>query len=257
MPTISQCSSCGKDVAVGRGSLPEPTCRQCRSERRKHLAAKKNAWKAPTPCATCGEQFTPRHPTRKYCSTKCKDRRVRGEGVCALCGEWFPITQSDGGYFCSVTCSVKARAPYRQNLPHGQTELEWRTCVQCDSWFISRRNSKYCSDDCRVRRNIDKGLGQYRLAAIRGDIRGGSGWFRRLVKYLAHRDGTKCAICTREIDISLPSGPRGNRLGPSIDHVIPRSQGGPDVLSNVRLTHWSCNQQRGNRGGDEQLRLIG
>lgn len=70
-------------------------------------------------------------------------------------------------------------------------------------------------------------------------------------------DGDKCAICNHRVDLTLKSGPRGDRRGPSIDHVIPRSQGGSDDLANLRLAHWGCNQARGNRGGGEQLALVG
>ena len=66
-----------------------------------------------------------------------------------------------------------------------------------------------------------------------------------------------CAICHRRVDITLKSGTRGSRRGPSVDHIIPRSKGGSDDPVNLRLTHWGCNQKRGNRGGNEQLALVG
>lgn len=78
-----------------------------------------------------------------------------------------------------------------------------------------------------------------------------------LVGYLRERDGDKCQICRRDIRFDLPSGPKGDTRGPSIDHIVPRSKGGDDDLANLRLTHWGCNRSRGNRGGAEQLALIG
>lgn len=134
--------------------------------------------------------------------------------------------------------------------------MRWLECVHCDRWFVSRLGRRYCSDDCRRVHNIDKALGAYRLATSHAKVGPGMGYFRRLVDYLEQRDGNKCAICKRKINTALKSGPRGNPKGPSLDHVIPRSHGGADDLANIRLTHWSCNQKRGNRGGNEQLRLI-
>lgn len=44
---------------------------------------------------------------------------------------------------------------------------------------------------------------------------------------------------------------------PTIDHVVPLAEGGADTAANVRLAHFICNSMRGNRGGGEQLALIG
>lgn len=76
---------------------------------------------------------------------------------------------------------------------------------------------------------------------------------RNLVKYLAERDGTACGICRKAIDVTKPAADGG----PSIDHVIPWSMGGSDDPANLRLAHLTCNVRRGNRGGGEQLMLVG
>ncbi|MEV0237583.1 HNH endonuclease signature motif containing protein [Nonomuraea sp. NPDC050786] len=52
------------------------------------------------------------------------------------------------------------------------------------------------------------------------------------------RDGTRCGICKAEVDMPLPwPGP----WSASVDHVVPISKGGPDVLDNVQLAHFRCN----------------
>jgi hypothetical protein len=38
---------------------------------------------------------------------------------------------------------------------------------------------------------------------------------------------------------------------------MPLSEGGDDTAVNKRAAHLACNQQRSNRGGNEQLALIG
>lgn len=65
-------------------------------------------------------------------------------------------------------------------------------------------------------------------------------------------------ICKR-CAYSRPGHEATTTEGATVDHVIPRSLGGSDDLSNLRLAHWSCNRAKGNRPIDmgEQLRLVG
>lgn len=62
--------------------------------------------------------------------------------------------------------------------------------------------------------------------------------------------GITCGWCGQPVDLQapakLPTG-RANPAAPHLDHVIPRSQGGPNTLANLRLTHARCNEQRGAR----------
>jgi 5-methylcytosine-specific restriction endonuclease McrA len=71
---------------------------------------------------------------------------------------------------------------------------------------------------------------------------------------IGDRDGWRCGICRRRIDKTKDwPDPRSA----SLDHVIPLSEGGPHVRSNVRIAHLDCNMKRGDRGGNEQLTLVG
>ncbi len=56
--------------------------------------------------------------------------------------------------------------------------------------------------------------------------------------------GTTCWLCHKPIDLAL-AYPHPGRI--SVDHVIPRSQGGTDSLANLRPAHLRCNEQRGAR----------
>jgi 5-methylcytosine-specific restriction endonuclease McrA len=68
------------------------------------------------------------------------------------------------------------------------------------------------------------------------------------------RDGWRCGICRRKVNRSLAyPHPRS----PSLDHIIPISQHGPHTYANCRIAHLNCNEARSNRGGNEQLALIG
>jgi 5-methylcytosine-specific restriction endonuclease McrA len=46
-------------------------------------------------------------------------------------------------------------------------------------------------------------------------------------------------------------------MAPTVDHVIPISEGGTDTKANVQLAHRICNLRKGKRGTPQQLRLVG
>lgn len=60
------------------------------------------------------------------------------------------------------------------------------------------------------------------------------------------RDSGLCGICGDSVPVEATS----------IDHIIPVSLGGDDDLSNLRLTHLTCNQSRGNGTRRSGRRII-
>ena len=56
------------------------------------------------------------------------------------------------------------------------------------------------------------------------------------------RDGWICGICGGPVDASAKGRSSG---APSLDHVIPISQGGPHTLANAQLAHFGCNAGKG------------
>jgi hypothetical protein len=72
------------------------------------------------------------------------------------------------------------------------------------------------------------------------------------------RDGFLCHLCLEPIPTvrMLPPldpydpncGPDMTPLNASLDHVVPRSLGGSDYPSNIRMAHVGCNKGRSNRG---------
>lgn len=71
---------------------------------------------------------------------------------------------------------------------------------------------------------------------------------------VARHYGNVCYLCGEEIDLSLRSkiDERGRPQKqfvdamPTLDHIIPRSKGGGNRVTNLRLTHHKCNNKRGN-----------
>jgi HNH endonuclease len=67
---------------------------------------------------------------------------------------------------------------------------------------------------------------------------------RAVVMMYARRDHWTCHLCAGSVS-SDPTTWTNDKSKPSIDHVVPRSQGGDDYPSNVRLAHRACNSARG------------
>lgn len=70
---------------------------------------------------------------------------------------------------------------------------------------------------------------------------------------IAERDGGCCKLCGDRVAMrqKVP-----HLKAPTIDHVVPVSEGGDDTRANVQLAHFGCNSSKGARGS-QQLALIG
>lgn len=201
-------------------------------------------------CVDCGHPITGENRC-KTCHNRYANRMryqlvaLARDKPCEHCGQ--PIGRKPGGNdrarFCSLKC-YNASRPARERGPNSR--VSFPACQQCGTVFCSRRGTKYCSDQCRVQYNIDRS-GQrtkdlYRLACEVGA--NGAMWRQLLIGALRERDGDLCALCWAPIDFGLKSGPMGDDLGYSIEHLTPRSKGGTDDLDNLALSHWGCNRDR-------------
>lgn len=274
------CAGCS--VKTGPGRIPTDVCRDCGTREGMDWWVGRIRDKKPshaTRCHSCYNAYARRRYRRgkglpldgPLPKTPPKVYVPRPMVACSDCGVSFKRTNQ--GLRCRP-CSVarrrarleaKRRAagvePRRQK-PAPATKIRYAECHACGATFVARSSSaKFCGDACRLvatsRKCSQRIVDLYHAAGKPVSVGRAMGWREQIVAYLVVRDGGRCAICRKLVDISLPSGPRGDDRGPSIDHVIPRSAGGSDDLSNLRLTHWACNRARGNRGGNEQLRLVG
>lgn len=65
----------------------------------------------------------------------------------------------------------------------------------------------------------------------------------KTIDRLRKRDGDHCWLCNLMINWAADYGSTPDSA--TRDHVVPRSHGGSDRLSNQRLAHKICNQHRG------------
>lgn len=61
---------------------------------------------------------------------------------------------------------------------------------------------------------------------------------------LAERDGDRCGICSRRVDMALAYPDMGS---PPVDHTLPLAAGGENVPENCALAHLGCNIKKGAR----------
>ncbi len=187
--------------------------------------------------------------------------------TCVACSIVIPMTRHNRKKrdCCSPQCAgVLRRLPPRPPAQRTTSSVTYSECSTCEQVMVKRGSRKYClrptclelrgqAERLKMSRRL---MGLYRAAIATRQLKEAKHWHRTLCQYLADRDGARCHICNKQVNLTLSSGPRGHDKGPSIDHIIPVSQGGSDDLTNLRLAHWICNRQRGNRGGNEQLQLI-
>jgi len=67
--------------------------------------------------------------------------------------------------------------------------------------------------------------------------------FARRLRMYREQQGL-CWLCGEHLDLFLPPCSYG---GATFEHIVARNHGGSDAWCNMRLTHFECNQARGDR----------
>lgn len=231
-----------------------------------------------------GQRGRPRQYCNRFCFAIAKGylkTAVKPE-FCLLCG--VAIDQRITGGTYKKYCSKKHADKYNYSLRPKVSKIE-KVCVYCfQTYLTNRKEGRFCSSDCRTKqlaietkaKRVQLGAKVYspnceRCHQLINQDGKKYGRFCRscaLVKrreshrqkflkrqqvsnpmrisadVLIERDGNICHLCNVEIDLSLA---RNSRFGATIDHVIPLSKGGLDVMDNLKLAHWICNIKKGNR----------
>lgn len=197
-------------------------------------------------CLQCGTTSVGRKKGGRFCSLRCVARSKQTANTCQWCGKTF--SGESRREFCSNSCSTRSRTV-------AASKLNWAECSICGGDYVKRSGRLVCSDACSDARERHKlsgisemVMGLYWAAVSTGRVKAAMHWRYVLVDYLRERDGDQCGICGAPCRFGLSTGPRGtDDLGATVDHIVPRSLGGGDELSNLRLAHWACNRNRGNR----------
>jgi hypothetical protein len=282
---------CGQLIFRGRGSLPpgQARCLTCRRANpgKQWICAGCGVsfWargKRQFCSLSCSSSDPARH--RKRGPSRRKD--------CEVCGTSY-IDKSGGQQrTCSRACGLKIKImPIRPKAPKlHMIRIRW--CTQCGAWFVSKGPQLTCSEACahEAKRAYDLAYNSTRprkppppetpcitcgegsfpfpprnCPACKREIKRASKRRRRVLELgaqsepytlaeIAKRDHNRCGICHKRIAMAQAAPhPRS----PSIDHMVPLARGGDDTRANVQLAHFLCNARKGDRGGHEQLALVG
>jgi len=126
--------------------------------------------------------------------------------------------------------------------------IYYHTCVDCGVLMVTgtKRKGKWpCCRPCAAVRLIG-------TDSRRAHKRRAAGPPALSVHQIAERDGTRCYVCRRKVDMTLSGN---HKWGPTIEHIVAVSLGGTNDPENLALSHRHRNTARGNRG-HAQLVLV-
>lgn len=203
-------------------------------------------------CVICGTSMIYKGIGRKKlsCSSKCKNKhdvnlklnkgnyhKEKTLVKCNSCDTEF-LTAFEHQRFCSVSCRK------RKNI-NDKPRLYLYSCDDCGNDFTTSRHLSGVSatkitrcKDCQLerKRTRDRKKTLIRQKAISNP--------RISVELIAKRDSFLCHLCNQIVDMDIK---RTDKMGATIDHLLPLSKGGLDTMENVALAHWICNIRKGNR----------
>ena len=209
-------------------------------------------------CETCGRSWKASQAQARFCSIACSNHARSFPVACEQCGRSW-TSKTSKVRWCSQEC---------EHASHFSTELlPWRPepwwarrapvpvrrprrwyagrCRRCCTWFVSEQPANsYCSRRCGNADGKDRRRARKKNAFVEPVYR----------QKVFERDRWVCQLCRRRVNRNATAPhPRA----PVIDHVIPLNKGGTHEPANVQCAHFICNSIKSDRGGGEQLALIG
>lgn len=166
---------------------------------------------------------------------------------CRVCGDLFAYRKvTRPRSFCSDRCKRAFRAAAARSSYYA-TRSPDKVCKHCGKWFTVTSGGYWrtCSPECAL--ELQRIRYRRKSYARRTHITGSYS-----MAEVAARAAGRCHICHQKVDLTLSGR---DPYGPTVDHLIPLSEGGADELTNVALAHRQCNVRRGVRG-EVQLVLI-
>jgi hypothetical protein len=278
------CAACGTLLWGGNNSLP-PGQRKCQPCRRQataeHVAGRRACWavrvaghvvRLGRTCEACGAKYNASYREQRTCGRACGvDLRRRADTYnyskrrvswpssrvwindCHQCGEPYaarhPRTTMCGDA-CRAARYTATRMRVRQEREQARLAQGPRLCTGCHVVEV-----EYPARTCEACRLVVEKAARRRAKSRRRARHAGA----KVVEYIylpdiAERDGHRCGICRRQVDMTLLVP---HPKAPTLDHVVPLARGGDHSKANAQLAHFLCNSRKGDRVGDVQLALFG
>lgn len=199
-------------------------------------------------CKTCDAMFTAATPVIRHCSQECRRKQMPAKYVAKVCSWCFvtftTTTNRVERICCSRECQKTLKTHYERWRQRDRCAIP--QCIQCGAMggFDPVRRDK-CDDCFDLISVVRRGQSEARR---RDAVRTGD---RITLSALMSRDDRRCHLCGGTTYWS--KGPLHDKY-PTIDHLVPISQGGTHTWDNVALAHRGCNLRRGVHG-EVQLRL--
>lgn len=225
-------------------------------------------------CGYCGLMFVSRDKRRGHCyeiacsrAHKAKQARdqwwsakhrakhgrkpERFDIVCDGC-KLPAVVASRDSRFCTLSCWSRYENGKGQGLEIYRRPRVWLggevpsgagfvsgPCGWCGEGFVARKGAVYCSTRCSANAQWKR----------RYDRRGEFSISRKVRLMIYARDKMTCQLCSLPVDLSIPTQ---DRMGHTLDHIVPQSAGpAPDHSpANLRLAHRVCNSVRGAARGE-------
>jgi hypothetical protein len=182
-------------------------------------------------CAVCSKTFRPVNHTTTRCSNSCAHTGKRlAAKPCSVCGwEFQPTTVKQRS--CSTLC-----ARVQQQRSRQEKAGSLATCSSCGTTYAAKSltaGAHYCSKTCR-----DREANHRRRCLTPAHYVGPVN-----LRIVRAQDNHRCYLCGLAVCDDVH---HLHSLAPSLDHVVPLSQGGLHCYENVRLAHVGCNARKGN-----------
>ena len=260
------CLACHAALSGKQRKWCSPRCAVRASyNKRNGKAVSERSWIPTQTCSHCDSPVTNRAAQSRYCSNRCRldaqhivwtakvqqQRKANGKPLrneLVPCGN--PLCKELASYrggqaYCSDRCQNRAAYFRKKSItPAGPfCPVYISGCPDCGVLITRKSKAPVRCQPCSqiANRAIDARKNHKRRAAGRIDV---------TIRDLSDRDGQRCHLCRRKIDLTLPGSAK---WGATIDHILPVSFGGTNEAHNLALAHRHCNVARGNREPAQML----
>lgn len=209
--------------------------------------------KVPINCELCGKTklVTVQHANvQRFCSLACA---ARGSDNAAA--KHYKRRVQRGHYIKPEPKPPQPKPRGRRNpIPNPVRAFKSGQCRICSNWYVALNNDVTCSPECwAIEQRNAKRMYRSRRRALKSKAFVANVYRKKIFERDKYRCQLKLPGCQGIDKNKVVPHPKA----PTEDHIIPLSKGGTHEPANVHTACFYCNAHKSDRGGGEQLALIG